>query len=176
MQRLWTPWRMDYILSNKQAAGCVFCNKAATPDTDRENQVVARGQTAMILLNIYPYSNGHLMIVPYAHIDSLTGLGDAELADLMRLTSLAEAALRDSLAPQGFNVGINIGKAGGAGMADHIHVHIVPRWPGDTNFMTVVGQTRTIPELLDDTRERVARCLAALGYPRDETTGTVMLM
>lgn len=176
MQRLWTPWRMDYILSNKKAAGCVFCHKAATPDADRANQVVARGRVAMILLNIYPYSNGHLMIVPYTHVGSLTELSGEELAELMRLTSLAEAALRDSLAPQGFNVGINIGKAGGAGMADHIHVHIVPRWPGDTNFMTVVGQTRTIPELLDDTRERVARCLAALGYPRDETTGTVMLM
>lgn len=176
MQRLWTPWRMDYILSNKKAAGCVFCDKAATPATDRENQIVARGQRAMILLNIYPYSNGHLMIVPYAHVGSLTELGADELTELMRLTSLAEAALRGSLSPQGFNVGINIGKAGGAGMDDHIHVHIVPRWPGDTNFMTVVGQTRTIPELLDDTRERVARHLADLGYPRDETTGTVMLM
>ncbi len=176
MQRLWTPWRMDYILSNKKTGGCVFCTKATTPEADRENQVVARGQTAMIILNIYPYSNGHLMIVPYAHVGSLTELGDTELAELMRLTSLAEAALRGSLSPQGFNVGINIGKVGGAGVDDHIHIHIVPRWPGDTNFMTVVGQTRTIPELLDDTRERVARCLANLGYPRDAATGTVTLM
>lgn len=175
MNRLWTPWRMDYILSKKGTGGCVLCAKAAAPQGDRENHVVARAAAGMLILNIYPYSNGHLMAVPYSHVSSLVDLNDAELAELIRLTRLAEAALRGSLAPQGFNIGINIGKAGGAGLDDHIHAHIVPRWPGDTNFMTVVAQTRTIPELLDDTRERVARCLADLGYPRDEKTGTVLL-
>ncbi len=175
MQHLWTPWRMNYILSDKKAGGCVFCEKAATPADDRANLVVARTTRAMLLLNIYPYSNGHLMAVPYTHVGSLVDLDDAYLADLMRLTRLAEQGLRQSLAPQGFNVGINIGKAAGAGLAEHIHIHIVPRWPGDTNFMTVVGETRTIPELLGDTRERVAGCLVSLGYERDAETGTVLV-
>jgi ATP adenylyltransferase len=164
---------MSYILSDKKASGCVFCAKAATPADDRANHVVARTERAMLLLNIYPYSNGHLMALPYAHVGSLTELDDDQLAELMRLTRLAEQALRDALSPQGFNVGINIGKASGAGLEEHLHIHIVPRWAGDTNFMTVVAQTRTIPELLDDTRERVAQALADLGYPRDADTGTV---
>lgn len=166
---------MPYILSDKKASGCVFCQKAATPAADRANLVVARAAQAMLILNLYPYSNGHLMAVPYAHVASLTELDDDQLVELTRLTRLAEQTLRAALSPQGFNVGINIGKASGAGIDEHLHIHIVPRWSGDTNFMTVVGRTRNIPELLDDTRERVAQALAGLGNARDPETGTIIL-
>lgn len=166
---------MKYILSDKQAEGCVFCAKAATPDNDYAAHVIARSARSMLLLNIYPYNNGHLMVVPYAHVGSLTALDDAQLADMMRLTRLAEAALRQALSPQGFNVGINIGKVSGAGMEDHIHIHIVPRWAGDTNFMSVINQTRTIPELLDETRDRLGRALGELGLPRDPKTGVALV-
>ena len=172
MDQLWTPWRMHYILKEKQQPGCVFCAKAATPADDRDNLVVARTTRAMLLLNIYPYSNGHLMAVPYAHVSQLTDLDDDQALDLMRLTRLAEQALQAALSPQGFNVGINIGKVSGAGLADHLHIHIVPRWAGDTNFMTVIGNTRTIPEMLEDTRAKLMPALADLGLRADPDTGT----
>lgn len=166
---------MRYIKTDKNLPGCVFCAKAATPAEDRANLVVARSERAMLLLNIYPYSNGHLMAVPYAHVSALSELDDEQLTELMRLARLAEQALGQALSPQGFNVGINIGKASGAGLANHLHIHIVPRWTGDTNFMTVIGETRTIPELLDDSRERVVQALIALGHASDPETGTVYL-
>ncbi len=173
MEHLWTPWRLPYILSDKKKAGCVFCEKASHPDTDRDELVLARSPHAMLVLNMYPYTNGHLMAVPYAHVSSLVDIPGDALHDLALLTRLAEQTLRGSMSPQGFNVGINIGRAGGAGVDDHIHIHIVPRWGGDTNFMTVVGQTRTVPELLADTRERLGRTLVDLGYPVHPDTGTV---
>lgn len=172
MDQLWTPWRMHYILKEKQQPGCVFCAKAATPAEDRENLVVARTTRAMLLLNIYPYSNGHLMAVPYAHVSRLTDLDDEEALDLMQLTRLAEEALQAAMAPQGFNVGINIGKVSGAGLADHLHIHIVPRWAGDTNFMTVIGNTRTIPEMLEDSQAKVMAALADRDLTADPNTGT----
>jgi ATP adenylyltransferase len=133
--------------------GCVFCAKRAAPD-DQEH-VLARGQFALVTLNKYPYNNGHLMILPYAHVASLEDLDPPTLTELMLLTNRGLAVLRAAYKPHGFNIGVNLGKAAGAGIADHVHIHIVPRWSGDTNFMPIVGETRVIPETLDQTYARL---------------------
>src|SRR5919201_7094074 len=144
MERLWAPWRLAYVTSASAAASdCIFCN---TSDPGRGDLIVARGRVAFVILNLYPYNNGHLMIVPNRHVPNLASLTTEEQADLMRLTRHAEIALTEAYAPHGLNVGINLGKPAGAGVADHLHLHLVPRWNGDTNFMSVVGGTRVIPE------------------------------
>jgi ATP adenylyltransferase len=154
MDHLYTPWRMSYIRGDKpDDEGCVFC--AAQAKTDDDALIVARGQFHFVILNRYPYNNGHLMIVPYAHIGSLEALDGAGLAELMALTQQAVAALRDIYQPAGFNLGANIGPAAGAGIAEHFHFHIVPRWPGDANFMTITGDTRVIPDTLERTYQEV---------------------
>ncbi len=149
MERLWAPWRMKYLRSD-HSEGCIFCQKAAE-DRDRENYILFRGRRCYILLNLYPYSNGHLMVAPYEHLPSLEDLAEETLAEMMCLVSKALTLLRRAVNPAGFNVGANIGKAAGAGFDDHVHIHIVPRWHGDTNFMPVLADTRVIPEFLDDT-------------------------
>ena len=133
--------------------GCVFCAKRTAPD-DHEH-VLARGQFALVTLNKYPYNNGHLMILPYAHVASLEDLDPPALTELMLLTNRGLVVLRAAYRPDGFNIGVNLGKAAGAGIADHVHVHIVPRWSGDTNFMPIIGETRVIPETLDQTYARL---------------------
>ena len=154
MEQLWAPWRIRYLEGSK-AQGCILCQKLQE-GRDRDNLVVYRGQRGFICLNLYPYSNGHLMISPYEHVGEMDQLDDATQLELMRLVSLGMRLLRRIMNPSGFNVGINLGKAAGAGVDDHLHIHVVPRWEGDTNFMSVVGAIRVLPELLETTRDRLA--------------------
>jgi ATP adenylyltransferase len=144
---------MKYILSNK-TKGCVLCDKVAEND-DKKNHILHRGRTCCVMLNLYPYNNGHLMIAPYQHVPSLEMLEEETLIEMMLLVSKCLVALRQCMNPQGFNLGVNIGKAAGAGVYDHVHFHIVPRWEGDTNFMPILAETRVIPELLDDTYDQL---------------------
>ncbi len=154
MDYLWTPWRFAYVTEADRAAGCVFCEKAAEGDDER-NFVVYRGRQNYLLLNIYPYTVGHLVITPYRHIDTLAAGESEELAEMMELTRRAETALRNVYRPQGLNIGMNIGKSAGAGVAGHIHMHVLPRWAADSNFVTVIGETRTLPEDLATTWKKL---------------------
>lgn len=155
MDRLYTPWRWDYIV-NPKPTDCPFCDYLAqNPAHDAENNILLRGQNAFIVLNRFPYSNGHIMVLPNRHVSMLEDLSESCLAEVMRLTTYCTNILSRAYHAHGFNVGINLGKAAGAGMEAHLHVHIVPRWEGDTNFMPVIGKTRTLPEVLDDTYRRL---------------------
>jgi len=140
---------MEYILSNK-GQGCIFCDKIADND-DEANYVLQRGEKCYVMLNRYPYNNGHLMVIPYKHVPSPEQLEEDVLTEMMLLVIKGLEALRQAMRPDGFNVGINIGKAAGAGIEEHVHIHVVPRWRADTNFMPVFSNTRVIPELMDDT-------------------------
>jgi ATP adenylyltransferase len=155
VHRLWTPWRLAYVTEAGRggAAGCIFCDAVAR-GVD-EPLTVARGARAFVVLNKFPYNNGHLMIVPDRHVGRLADLDAGERDELMALTQQAEIALTRLYRPHGFNIGVNLGKAAGAGVLDHLHVHVVPRWNGDTNFMSVVGETRVLPEELPVTAERL---------------------
>ncbi len=148
MRHLWTPWRLEFIRGPKPAE-CVFCAKIHGHD-DVE-LVVARGEHVYVTLNKYPYNNGHLLVIPYQHVPSIELLDDATLLELMKMTNQALHALRETMHPHGFNVGFNLGAEAGAGIREHVHLHIVPRWSADSNFMTVLADTRTIPQLLEDT-------------------------
>lgn len=152
---------MAYILDDK-SGGCVFCAKVAAT-CDEAEHILVRGQNAYITLNRYPYNNGHLLVVPVAHVPSLEDLPADILTEMMLLVNQGLAALRLAMQPQGFNVGVNLGKAAGAGIEQHVHIHVVPRWNGDTNFMSAIGQTRTIPEALDETYRRLRAALAERG-------------
>jgi len=157
LQRLWSPWRSKYIASgvDSQAEGCVFCRIAASPDQDETNFVLHRGEHAFVVLNLYPYITGHLMIVPYLHTSELDALAKEISDEMMDLAKRAQTALRAVYSPSGFNMGMNLGSAAGAGIADHLHIHMLPRWSGDTNFMTTVGESRVIPEALEATYARL---------------------
>jgi len=151
---------MAYIMSDKKSESCVFCQKLAQgPENDHENYVLFRGEHAFVVLNLYPYNNGHLMVLPYDHIASLEDLPLDVQAEMIHLVSHFIKLVRLAMAPTGFNVGMNIGKAAGAGIDDHVHIHIVPRWHGDTNFMPIVAETRVIPEWLDDTYAKLKTLL-----------------
>lgn len=153
MERLWSPWRLAYVTTATDAdSGCVFCNST---DPGRDDLILVRGRVSYVVLNLYPYNNGHLMVVPNRHVANLQGLTAEERDELMRFTRDGEAALTEAYKPQGINVGINLGRSAGAGVVDHLHVHMVPRWTGDTNFMAVVGETRVIPEDLAATKQRL---------------------
>lgn len=145
----------------KEKRGCIFCDAAAA-DSDEKNLVLYRGEKSFMLLNRYPYTSGHLMIAPYEHVARLSAATDAATAEMMRLTRLAELALEEVYRPDGLNVGMNLGEAAGAGFEQHIHLHILPRWKGDANFMTSVGETRIIPEALEDTYAKLKQKLGAL--------------
>lgn len=168
MDRLWSPWRLAYITGGASRSSCVFCDAAQpappaeVPPVAPDDLVVARGTTAFVILNLYPYNNGHLMVVPHRHFSSLADASDLELQELMRLTRDSEQALREVYAPQGINVGINLGRAAGAGIADHLHIHLVPRWSGDTNFISVIGEARVLPESLEATATRLRPAFARL--------------
>jgi ATP adenylyltransferase len=155
VEHLWSPWRLAYVTgatpANLDSSGCIFC-RADDPD---ESLVVFRGQSAYVVLNLYPYNNGHLMVVPYRHVANLQSTTASERDEIMRLTRHAEMALMEAYNPQGLNIGINLGRPAGAGVLDHLHVHLVPRWNGDTNFMSVFAETRVLPETLSDTRRRL---------------------
>lgn len=144
IQPLWAPWRLQYILS-KKGPGCIFCEKPGK-NLDRENLILYRTSLGFVIMNLYPYNNGHLMVVPYRHVYSITELKDEELLDLMKMTQLSVNCLKKAYMPEGFNIGLNIGKVAGAGIEEHLHFHVIPRWVGDTHFMAVLGEVRVIPE------------------------------
>jgi ATP adenylyltransferase len=144
MRHLWSPWRLEYLTA-PETEGCIFCD-AAQGDDDRENLVLLRGERSYLVLNRYPYNNGHFMAVPYAHVPSLEDLDEFTLTETMLLVNTGLKALRTAMAPQGFNVGANLGQAAGAGIQQHVHIHVVPRWAGDTNFMPVIGDSRVVPQ------------------------------
>jgi len=156
MDHLWSPWRMEYITNNNKEEGCVFCTAQEMQDS-AENLILHRGERSYVIINRYPYTSGHLMVIPFQHVPNLEDLDPETRAEMMELTSQCTTVLRNIYRPQGFNVGVNIGEAAGAGVVGHVHIHIVPRWKGDTNFMSSVGQTRVIPEALEDTYERVIK-------------------
>ena len=157
MDRLWSPWRARYIASGVDSQGgeCVFCRIARDSERDEENLVLHRGTHAFVLLNLYPYISGHLMIVPYLHTAEFDSTPKEITDEMMDLTKRAQTALREAYSPAGFNLGMNLGAAAGAGVADHIHIHLLPRWSGDTNFMTTVGETRVLPEDLQTTYSKL---------------------
>ena len=160
MDRLWSPWRLQYVTATADAQGCVFCEAAAAGDAAA--LVVHRGRTCYAILNLFPYNSGHLMVVPNRHIATLSAATHEERCEMMDLTQLAEQALTQAYRPQGLNVGMNLGRSAGAGIVDHIHVHVVPRWSGDTNFMTVVGDVRVLPEDIQETARRLRDAFARL--------------
>jgi ATP adenylyltransferase len=174
MDRLWSPWRLAYVTGNAEGTAssstdttCIFCAAAAVLDLPAPpvsegtgpltpaDLILARGERAFVILNLYPYNNGHLMVVPRRHIGALSAASEEELSELMHLTRDAEIALTEVYQAHGINVGINLGRAAGAGVLDHVHIHLVPRWTGDTNFMSVVGDTRVLPEDLRQTAQRL---------------------
>jgi len=156
---LWTPWRYNYITNAERVSGCVFCHAAAATD-NLESLVVHRAERNFVILNRFPYTNGHIMVVPYEHIGMLEDLADDTLVEMMRLARMAEKHLRAVYHPDGLNLGMNLGQSAGAGIADHVHMHVLPRWTGDTNFMTVTGETRVLPEDLPTTWEKLKRAFA----------------
>jgi ATP adenylyltransferase len=154
MKQIWSPWRMTYIEKHEKEDGCVFCNAQAKTD-GAENLIAFRGKNAYVILNRYPYTSGHLMVIPFAHKPNLEELNADTRAEMMELASRCTTVLREIYKTESFNVGINIGEAAGAGVKGHVHIHVVPRWAGDTNFMSTLGETRVLPEALEDTYKRV---------------------
>ena len=153
MKQLWAPWRMPY-LKKGEPKGCIFCEKIRRKD-DRSNLILYRGLRTFVMMNLYPYSNGHLLVTPYRHVGSIEGLDLPTLTDLMRTTQRAITALRLVFKPDAFNLGVNQGREAGAGIESHVHLHIVPRWNGDTNFMPVLNDTRVIPEDLKSSYDKL---------------------
>ncbi|MCX8031227.1 MAG: HIT domain-containing protein [Thermodesulfovibrionales bacterium] len=153
MKNLWAPWRMEYILSPKEKE-CIFCTKVLEKK-DRQNLILYRGNNTYVIMNKYPYNNAHLMVVPYTHVSELVVLSDDIASELFLLAKYSMICLKKAFNPEGFNVGINIGAAAGAGIEEHLHLHIVPRWAGDTNFMIVTGEIKSIPEHILDTYDKL---------------------
>ncbi len=154
MDYLWTPWRYAYVTTGTKIAGCVFCDLPKEGD-DAKVGIVHRGQHCYVMLNAYPYTSGHVLIVPFAHLDELQKLPVEAAHEMMDLTQRMENVLRTLYTPDGINLGMNVGKAAGAGVAGHIHMHVLPRWVADANFVSVIGETRLLPEALDTTYERI---------------------
>ncbi len=158
-ERLWAPWRMQYVATASQPSeGCIFCTKPAEED-DPRNLIVARSTLCFAILNLYPYTGGHLMVVPYRHTSDFASLTPDESLDLFQLAQRCVRALEHAYKPDGFNIGFNLGRSAGAGIEGHLHMHIVPRWYGDTNFMTTIGEVRVLPESLEQTYQRVRSAL-----------------
>ena len=161
MHVLFTPWRYEYLTSPKSETGCIFCN-AVTNDDTASTLTLYRGRRVLVMLNRYPYTNGHLMVAPVRHASRLDETSQDELSALIRVTAFAQKVLSDAYRPEGFNIGMNIGAAAGAGIADHYHMHVVPRWSGDTNFMSVAASTRLVPQNLTETLSDLAPRFADL--------------
>jgi ATP adenylyltransferase len=161
MDYLWTPWRYAYVSGTEKTTGCVFCEAPKEKD-DAKSWVVHRGQQCFVILNAYPYTPGHVMVVPYQHLDELQKLPVEAASEMIRLSQKMETVLRKLYRPDGINLGMNIGKAAGAGIAGHIHMHVLPRWVADANFVSVVGETRVLPEALEVTWEKVAKAFKEL--------------
>jgi ATP adenylyltransferase len=159
MKVLWAPWRLKYITGDKEE-GCIFCKKPKEGN-DKDNLILYTGETSFIIMNRYPYSNGHLMTVPYKHTNNFSDLTQEERLELMDLTAKCLDILQ-VIKPEGFNIGMNLGRTGGAGIDDHLHFHIVPRWSGDNNFMPVIGDVRVMPEYLEETYETLRKHLKSL--------------
>lgn len=160
MERLWAPWRMAYI-EVKKPVGCIFCTKPESGN-DREELILYRGEHCFVIMNLFPYNNGHLMVAPYRHTADVVGLTDEEQVEMMRLTRFCVRVLTEAFQPDGFNLGMNLGQVAGAGIADHLHMHIVPRWSGDSNFMPVVGETKVLPEMLGVTYDKLLEVIQGL--------------
>src|SRR5688500_4675371 len=170
MDLLWSPWRLQYVTrgDDTRESGCVFCQAPRLPES--ESLLVFTGHSSYVILNLYPYNSGHLMVVPFRHVATLAGLTSAEMDEVGRLMQRCEVALTEAYKPHGFNVGVNLGKPAGAGVLDHVHVHVVPRWSGDSNFMTVVGDMRVLPESLGESAARLRPIFARLDHPADPET------
>jgi ATP adenylyltransferase len=153
-KQIWAPWRLEYIQAADSQPGCIFC--LARDGDDEERLVVHRGERGFVLLNRYPYASGHLMVAPARHIGEFSELEDDEVLELHRLASSGLGALAETFGPQGYNLGWNLGRIAGAGVVDHVHLHVVPRWAGDTNFMPVLADVKVLPEHLTDTRRKLA--------------------
>jgi ATP adenylyltransferase len=160
MDRLWAPWRFDYI-AIEQPQGCIFCVKSQATE-DEKNHILWRGEKVFMLLNTFPYNTGHLMVAPYRHTGDALELSPEEGLELFHGVKLGVSALKEVFKPQGFNIGSNVGQVAGAGFADHLHVHVVPRWSGDTNFMAVLNDTRVVPQALATTYEKLKEALQGL--------------
>ncbi len=158
MKQHWAPWRMAFIFEKKDQ-GCIFCCLPAEKRNDRKNLILYRGRHCFIILNKYPYNNGHLMVIPYRHTNDLSKLKQTEYAEMLKLSAATTKVLETSMGAQGHNLGMNLGAAGGAGIRDHLHLHIVPRWIGDTNFMPILADTKVLIEYLDETYNRLAPLL-----------------
>lgn len=158
MDYLWTPWRYAYVTSAEKASGCIFCEAPKSGD-DEKARITHRGQYCFVILNTFPYTPGHVMIVPYAHLDELQKLPPEAAHEMMELSQKMEGVLHLLYKPDGVNLGMNIGKAAGAGVAGHIHMHVLPRWVADANFVSVIGETRMLPETLDETWKRMRGAL-----------------
>jgi ATP adenylyltransferase len=156
MRNIWAPWRFKYITSQEKEEGCLFC-RVSKENKDEKNLVIARKEHCFIMLNLYPYNNGHLMISPYLHVATLDALPKEQLNELFETVSNACVQLRTEMKPEGFNVGINLGSVAGAGVAEHLHIHVVPRWTGDTNFMPVIGDIKVISEALEETYTKLKK-------------------
>jgi ATP adenylyltransferase len=159
MDRLWSPWRYQYISKANGEEECIFCAKPAE-NRDEQNYIVHRGERCFVLLNLYPYTSGHLMIAPYEHVATLEDASEDSMLEMMRLARAAERHLRRVYRPKGLNLGMNIGKCAGAGVAGHIHMHVLPRWTGDANFMSTVGETRVLPEDLAETHRKLSQAFS----------------
>ncbi len=155
MDRLWSPWRYHYVSTVSPGDECIFCAKSRE-DRDAENLILFRGRRNYVLLNLFPYTTGHLMITPYRHVAQLEDLDEEEAAELMNLTRIAVRHLKTVYRPQGFNLGMNLGECAGAGIAGHLHMHVLPRWAGDANFMTTIAETRVMPEDLGETWRKLS--------------------
>ncbi len=162
MDHLWTPWRSTYMERKNSAPDCVFCVAASNPEDDEKRLVVHRGQSCFVILNRYPYTSGHLMIVPYDHVSKLGATTAEASAEMMTLARQAERIIEAVYRPDGLNMGLNVGAAAGAGISQHLHLHVLPRWSGDANFMTTVGDARIIPEALQDTYAKIRKAFADL--------------
>lgn len=168
-ERLHAPWRMEYVgRTGEKPEGCVFCAAARTEECDQDHLIIHRADYCFVILNRFPYNCGHLMIVPYQHTAELGDLSGETYAEMLRLATLCMEALRRTMRPEGFNLGMNIGQVAGAGIADHLHLHVVPRWAGDTNFMPVLGNVRVLPESLERTWQRLRDALAEVIAEREK--------
>lgn len=168
MDQLWAPWRMSYVTDTQPSNGCVFCCREGEGEScDRERLILWRGKQAFVMMNRYPYNCGHLLIAPFRHTASLAALDIEAQMEIFGLILLSQQVLHQAMAPHGYNIGMNLGTVAGAGIADHLHLHVVPRWGGDTNFMTVLAEVRTIPQHLDETCANLRHLFNLLGN-RDE--------
>ena len=162
MEYLWAPWRMQYIEQGEKISGCIFCVLPAEQD-DQKNLILYRGKHAFIMLNGFPYNNGHMMVAPFKHTSDMYELSDEELLEINHLVRYAIRLLSATMSPDGYNLGVNLGRTAGAGVVDHIHWHIVPRWNGDTNFMPVVANVKVLPDSLQSTYNKLKKMMESLG-------------